>query len=112
MLSDLKWEELVVHHQPFDTTCYAVSTMQKFQRLEELQPALAWKPLEVIKRTLAATTQWTTKKYPLPMNNHHESRSPWNNRSRLMEEVGMNTYFMPVTGIKNMTSVQLFLDFM
>ena len=112
MLSDLKWEELVGHHQPFNTTCYAVSTMQKFQRLEALQPALAWKPLEVIKRTLAATTQWATKKYPFPMKNHHESRFPWNDRTHLMEEVGMETYFMPVTGIGNFNCSQLFLGFM
>ena len=41
MLSDLNWDELVGHHQPFDTICYAVSTTQKFQRLEDLQPTLA-----------------------------------------------------------------------
>ena len=41
MLSDLKWNELVGHHEPFDTTCYAISTVQKFQRLEELQLFLA-----------------------------------------------------------------------
>ena len=57
MLSDLNWEELVGQHEPFNTICFGLSTIQKFQRFENLQPALAWKPLEVIKRTLQATTQ-------------------------------------------------------
>ena len=30
------------------------------QKLEALQPNLAWKPLEVIKHTLENTTQWDT----------------------------------------------------
>ena len=100
MLSNLDWKELVGHHEPFDATCFAISTMQKFQRLEDLQPALAWKPLEVIKRTLEATTQWATNKYPFPMKQHHEYRSLWDNKRRLMEEVGMDTYFVSVTGTK------------
>ena len=41
MLSNLDWKELVSHHEPFDTEYYAVSTIEKFQRLEDLQPALA-----------------------------------------------------------------------
>ena len=52
ILSDLKWEEVVQYYQPFDTSCYAVSTIQKFQEIEKLQPALTWKPPEVIKHTL------------------------------------------------------------
>ena len=72
MLSDLNWEELVGHHEPFNTICFGLSTIQKFQRFENLLPALAWKSLEVIKRTLQATTQWTTQKYQFPMKNHHE----------------------------------------
>ena len=52
MLLDLDWEELVGHHEPFNTICFRLSTIQKFQRFENLQPALAWKPSEVIKQTL------------------------------------------------------------
>ena len=33
MLSNLDWKELVGHHEPFDTTCFVISTIQKFQRL-------------------------------------------------------------------------------
>ena len=57
MLSNLDWKELVGHHELFDATCFAISTMQKFQRLEDVQPTLVWKPLGVIKRTLQETTQ-------------------------------------------------------
>ena len=46
------------------------------------------------------------------MKNHHESRSPWSNRTCLMEAVGMDTYFMPVTGIGKVNCCQLFLGFM
>ena len=80
--------------------------------MEELQPALAWKPLEVIKRTLDATTQWATQKYQFPMKNHYQSRFPWDNRHRLLEEVGMDTYFMSSLGIGGYNCCQLFLGFM
>ena len=99
IFSNLDWDELVGKHEPFDTMCFAVSTIQKFQRFEELQSALAWKPLEVIRKTLQATTQWATPSYQFPMKKHRESRSPWGNRTRLMETVGMDTYFMATTGL-------------
>ena len=57
MLGNMDQEELVGRHETFDTLVYAVSTIQKLQRLEEYRPALAWKPLEVIQKTLEVTTQ-------------------------------------------------------
>ena len=41
MLGNMDWEELVGRHETFDTLVYAVSTVQKLQRLEEYRPALA-----------------------------------------------------------------------
>ena len=58
MLGNMDWHELVGRHETFDTLVFAVSTVQKLQRLEDICPALAWKPLDVIKRTITATTQW------------------------------------------------------
>ena len=73
MLGDMDWSELVGQHMPFDTLCFGTSAVQKLQRLEELQPALAWKPLEVIKQTLDAAAQWATQKHQFSMKNHHQS---------------------------------------
>ena len=41
MLSNLDWDELVGKHEPFDTVYFATSTIEKFQRYEDLQSALA-----------------------------------------------------------------------
>ena len=56
-LNDMPYDELIGYHHSFNTLAFAFSTVDKLQGLEELQPKLAWKPLEVIKQTLKATTQ-------------------------------------------------------
>ena len=61
--------------------------IKKFQRLEKLQPMLAWKLLEIIKQTLEVTTQWTKPVNHYPMKKNHTSRFLWYNRSILQEEV-------------------------
>ena len=57
-LSEMDYEGLTGHAEKFNTLVHAMWTMEKIQKLKEGQPHLAWKPLEVIKHTLEATTQW------------------------------------------------------
>ena len=90
----------------------AVTTSQKYHKLEQIQPYLIYKPIEVIKRTLEATTQWATAIMTYPLQHHHASRFPWNNRSRLQEEVATDTYFCQVRGIDGSNCCQLFLGLM
>ena len=67
MLNALDWAQLIGEHEPFSTLACAVTTSQKYHKLELLQPMLLFKPIEVIKKTLEATTQWATAivTYPL-----------------------------------------------
>ena len=67
--------------------------MDRLQDLEALQPQLAWKPLQVIKKTLEATTQWATNICSYPLKDHNIARFPWNNQSRLKEDVAMDSVF-------------------
>ena len=109
MLNALDWVELIEEHEPFSTLAYAVTTSQKLQKLELLQLMLLYKPIEVIKRTLEATTQWATDLITYPIKHHHTSHFPWNNKSRLQEEVDTDTYFCQVRGIDGSNCCQLFL---
>lgn len=47
-LNTLSYDELIGNHTAFETLAFAITTVNKLQQLEELQPKLAWKPLEVI----------------------------------------------------------------
>ena len=63
-LGSLAYDELIGYHTAFEIYAYAITTVERLQHLEKLQPKLAWKPLEVIRRTLEATKQWAiTKSY-------------------------------------------------
>jgi len=111
-LSDLDYNQLTGKSQSFDTLVCALSTVEKLQQVELLQPRLAWKPLEVIKKTLENTTQWGRPVMHYPMRKHHASRFPWNNRRRLREEVAMDTIFMKTPGFDGSTCAQVFLGLM
>ena len=43
-LDGMNWNQLIGKQETFNTLAYAISASKKFQRLEELQPNLAWKP--------------------------------------------------------------------
>ena len=57
LLNNMDWSELTGKYESYSSLICAVSISSKFQRLEEIQPMLEWKPLEVIKITLEVTTQ-------------------------------------------------------
>ena len=60
-LDDMSYDELIGKHKSFQALAYVITTVNKLQDLEKLQLQLAWKPLEVIQKTLEATTQWAQK---------------------------------------------------
>ena len=55
-LEDLTYHQLTGKSEPFSTLICAIQTIEQLQNLEAIQPNLAWKPLEVIRRTLDVTT--------------------------------------------------------
>ena len=55
---------------------------------QSLQPHFAWLPVDKVKATLAATTQWYKAEQRLPMRKHYKSRFPAANVDRLNE--GLN----------------------
>ena len=44
-----------------------------------------------------------------PLQHHHASRFPWDNKSRLQEEVATDTYFYQVRGIDGSNYSNLFI---
>ena len=79
-LESVSYDELIGNHTAFEPLAFAISTVDKLQQLEELQPKLAQKPLHIIRKTLEATTQWAITKIYFPLKKHHVSRFPWNNK--------------------------------
>ena len=73
-LDDMSYDELIEKHHSFQTLVYAITTVDRLQDLERLQPQLTWKPLEVIRRTLQATTQCAKSINNYPLKDHHISR--------------------------------------
>ena len=111
-LSEMDCEDITGHAEKFNTLVHAMWTMEKIQKLEEVQPHLAWKPLEVIKHTLEATTQWARPTVHFPMKDHHAACFPFDNMHHLQEEVAMDTIFMDVKGWGNVEVAQLFFGLM
>src|SRR5210317_495160 len=72
-LDDITYHQLTGKNESFYTMVYALQTLEQFQDLELIQPNLAWKLLEVIKRTLEATTQWARQDIKYPLQKHHVS---------------------------------------
>ena len=98
-LSDLDYRQLTGHSESFNTLACALTTVEKIQRVEALQPRLAWKPLEVIKKTLENTTQWGRTICQYPLKKHHVSRFPWDNRKRLQRGSSNGHHLHGKTGI-------------
>ena len=109
ILNDMDYYELTGKTQEFNTFACAVSTVEKLHSLKHIQPNLAWKPMRIIEENLKNTTQFARTIAKFPMQDHHKSRFPWDNRRRLQEDVAMDTYFCNVTGFKGSTYAQLFV---
>lgn len=98
-------------HQSFEILVHAITTVDRLQDLEALHPNLSWKSLQVIKKTLQATTQWATNIYSYPLKDHHISRFPLDNRSRLKEDAAMDSVFAVLIVFYGSNATQVFLDY-
>ena len=104
----MAYDQFIGRHHSFDAFAFAVTTVERFRKLEELQPKLNFKPIEVIQHTLEATTQWAVLLHHFPLKDHHVSIFHWANRYRLQEDVSMDTTFSTVTGFDSSNCAQLF----
>src|SRR5210317_1676739 len=112
LLDDITYHQLTGKNESFNTMVYALQTLEQIQNLELIQPNLAWKPLEVIKKTLEATTQWSRQIVKYPLKKHHVSRFPWSNCQRLRKKVAMDIIFMQTPGLDGSTCGQVFIGLM
>ena len=76
---------------------------------EALRPFFAWKPVEAVKKTLQATTQYATNVMRLPMRRHFKSRFPALRVRRLDEDVATDTFFSNTKALDGSTCAQLFV---
>ena len=75
---------------------------------DHVQKCMGWFPLDVLKRTFAATTQ-LAKISALPYRDHFKSRNPQLNKRRLPEPYATDTWFASETALNGETCVQLFV---
>ena len=63
---------------------------------EQVQPYLAWRPLDVVKKTLEKTTQLAKMIVRFPLRRHVKARFKWNNVTRIQETVSTDPLFSNV----------------
>ena len=73
-----------------------------------LRPYFGWKPVEVIKHTMAAATQYAKNVMRLPMRRHFKSRFPALRVRRLDEVYATDTYYSSVKAHDGSTCVQIY----
>ncbi|MEL6802173.1 MAG: hypothetical protein AAFO91_00130, partial [Bacteroidota bacterium] len=76
---------------------------------ELLRPFFGWKPVEVVRKTLQATTQFATNVVRLPLRRHYKSRFPALRVRRLDEDVATDTFFSNTKAHDGSTCAQLFV---
>ena len=94
----------------FDTYAFAVRAVHRLrdEDLEQLQPNFAFRPLEVIRRTLEHTTQLAKAITNAPMTRHLASRFKWLSRFRLRETICTDTIFSNCQDVLGRTCAQVY----
>ena len=75
---------------------------------DSLRPFFAWKPVDVIKRTFLATTQFAQNVLRYPMRRHYKTRFPALRVHRLDEVYATDTFFSQTTAHDGSTCCQLY----
>jgi hypothetical protein len=83
-ISDASQPTLLLYHQTVSVTK---------PNLEILRPNFGWVPIDRIKQTIRATTQFARASARLPFRKHFRSRFPACNVNRWNEEVATDTFF-------------------
>jgi Reverse transcriptase (RNA-dependent DNA polymerase) len=60
---------------------------------QKVQPFLAWRPLDIVRKTLEVTTQLAQATVSYPLRRHLKPRNPWMNVKRLNEVVSTDPIF-------------------
>jgi hypothetical protein len=95
---------------PTCTTCHnhLMYTRAPTNDAQRLQPYLAYRPIEVIRRTLGQTTQMYKLSNSIPMRRHARSMFPFLDRKRIDEALATDTFFSSVRDVTGATSAQVF----
>ncbi len=107
-LDNLEDEEMLGYYEPFDTLAFAIQARATIPEAEKLQLFLAWRPLEVIRRTLENTTQLARIRHDRVLQNHMKPWFPWLNRNRLHETVATDTMFSAIQDLSRRTCAQVY----
>jgi hypothetical protein len=86
-----------------------VTTKDGVFDLIHAQRCLGWKPLDVVEKTLQATTQMAQNHVRLPLRMHFKSRSPALNVHRLRETFATDTFFSSEKALGGFTMAQLYV---
>ena len=117
-LSQLSLEELTGHHDRFDTFAFGVRSANVFRShqhkisdedAEEYRPYLGYRPLRVIKKTFAATTQLAKAVQSHVLTRHQQKRFPWHTTiMRLSETISTDPLFANVVAFGGEIGAQVF----
>ena len=77
----------------------------------DVQPCLAYLPIDRIQRTLNCTTQLVKWHLRVPMQRHWKPRFPFMNVHRLREPVATDTFFASCKALGGFTCAQVFLEY-
>ena len=104
-----RWIHLQHHPTPF-INHYAQMVKLSDADFTSYRPHFGWKPLETIKKTFEATTQYggLGSDAVAPLKRHYKSRFPALNRSRLQEMFCTDTYFGSKTALGGYTCAQIY----
>ena len=108
LLDNLPDDDLLGHHEPWDTRAFAIQTSANMKDASKIQPYLGYRPLEVVRRTLENTTQLAVQLCSTPMRTYVKSIIPFLNKPRLHETVGMDTQFASVRDVSGAWCSQVF----
>ncbi len=86
----------------------SVARVNKPWDYEALRPFFGWKPVDVVKKTMAVTTQYASNVMRLPLRRHYKSRFPALRVRRLEEVYATDTYFSDTPAHDGSTCVQLY----
>lgn len=102
--------KLEIFEASLDDDYYSFKTItDPTSDMEHLQHCLGWKPMDVIKNTLQATTQLAQNHVRLPMRRHFKSRFPALNVQRLQETFATDTFFSSEKALGGYTCAQLYV---
>ena len=98
-----------LHLDTQERTINAILRGDKKFDYEALRPYFAWKPIEVVKETITATTQFGKNVLRLPMRRHFKSRFPALRVRRINEVVATDTFFANEKAHDGSTMAQLYV---